>query len=133
MRAAIWLGLLAVGLAIVNSPARAAEHTKDSLETVKKAVAEEKAILLDVREKSEWDDGHVKGAKHLPLSLLKAGAKPDAVAEIIPKGTVVYCHCGSGVRCLKAADELKKLGYEVRPLKPGYEDLLKAGFKPASK
>ena len=133
MRVAIWLGLLAGGFGVVISPARAAEHTKDSLETVKKAVAEDKAILLDVREKSEWDDGHLKGAKHLPLSLLKAGAKAEAVAEIIPKGTVVYCHCGSGIRCLRAADELKKLGFEVRPLKPGYEDLLNAGFKPASK
>ncbi len=37
----------------------------------------------------------------------------------------------SGVRCLKAADELKKLGYDVRPLKEGYKDLLKAGFAPA--
>ncbi|MNC96941.1 hypothetical protein D3C83_144460 [compost metagenome] len=55
------------------------------------------------------------------------------MAKVATKGKIVYCHCGSGVRCLKAADELKKLGYDVRPLKPGYKDLLKAGFEPAGK
>lgn len=45
----------------------------------------------------------------------------------------MYLHCGSGVRTLKAADELKKLGYDVRPLKPGYKELLKAGFEKADK
>jgi len=33
-----------------------------------------------------------------------------------------------GVRALKAAKILEKLGYNVRPLKAGYEDLVKAGF-----
>ena len=122
-----------MGVAVLISPATGADHTKDTLDTVKKAVADEKAVLLDVREKSEWDDGHLKDAKLLPLSVLKAEPKAEDVAEIIPKDKVVYCHCGSGVRCLKAADELKKLGYDVRPLKPGYADLLKAGFTPAPK
>ena len=36
-------------------------------------------------------------------------------------------------RSLKAADVLLKLGYDVRPLKPGYEDLVKSGFKVAEK
>jgi rhodanese-related sulfurtransferase len=102
---------------------------------VKKAVADDKAVLLDVREKSEWENGHLKDAKLLPLSALQAGAGATAedVAKIAPKDKIVYLHCGSGVRCLKAADALKKLGYDVRPLKPGYMDLLKAGFAPASK
>jgi len=100
---------------------------------VKKALAEGKAVLLDVREKDEWDAGHLKDSKLLPLSTLKGGAKAEDVVKVAPKDKIVYCHCGSGVRCLKAADELKKLGYDVRPLKPGYKDLLKAGFEPAEK
>lgn len=130
MRGAILFGVLLLGL---TSLATAADHTKDTLDTVKKAVADDKAVLLDVREKSEWDDGHLKDAKLLPLSVLKAGAKAEDVAKIVPKDKIVYCHCGSGVRCLKVADELKKLGYDVRPLKPGYSDLLKAGFQKAEK
>ena len=108
-------------------------HTNETTDAVKKAVAVDKAVLLDVRERSEWDDGHLKDAKLLPLSVLKGGVTADEVAKIVPTDKVVYCHCGSGVRCLKAADELKKLGYDVRPLKPGYADLLKAGFAPALK
>ena len=133
MRSTILFGVLMVGLAGLSSEATAADHTRDTLDAVKKAVADEKAVLLDVREKSEWDDGHLKDAKPLPLSVLKAGAKPEDVAKVAPKDKIIYCHCAAGVRSLKAADELKKLGYDVRPLKPGYEDLLKAGFAPASK
>jgi len=130
MRLTIQVVML-VGLAVLSSQATAAEHTKDTLDTVKKALADDKAVLLDVREKSEWDDGHLKDAKLLPLSVLKEGAKAEDVAKVAPKDKIIYCHCGSGARCLKAADELKKLGYDVRPLKPGYMDLLKAGFAPA--
>ena len=133
MRFAFLFGAMVAGVVVMSSLATGADHTKDTLDTVKKAVADEKAVLLDVREKSEWDDGHLKDAKLLPLSVLKADPKAEDVAKIIPKDKIVYCHCGSGVRCLKAADALKKLGYDVRPLKPGYADLLKAGFAPAAK
>jgi phage shock protein E len=133
MRGAILFGVLLFGLSGPTSLAQAADHTKDTPEEVKKAVADGKAVLLDVREKSEWDDGHLQDATLLPLSVLTGGAKGEDVLRVVSKDKIVYCHCGSGVRCLKAADELKKLGYEVRPLKQGYRDLLKAGFPPAAK
>ena len=133
MRISILFGAMIIGLAGLMSPVCGADHTKDSTDVVKKAIADDKAVLLDVREKSEWEDGHLKDAKLLSWSELKAGAKPEDVAKIIPKDKIVYCHCASGVRSLKAADALQKLGYDVRPLKPGYMDLLKAGFAPAPK
>ncbi|MGH7226359.1 MAG: rhodanese-like domain-containing protein, partial [Gemmataceae bacterium] len=110
-----------------------AEHTNDSLDTVKKAVADNKAVLLDVREKAEWDQGHLRDAKFLALSELRRGVKADELVRVLPKDKVIYCHCASGRRCLRAADILKKNGYDVRPLKSGYKDLLKAGFTPAAK
>src|SRR5205085_2464012 len=113
---------------ILSSSAFAAEHTKDTPDDVKKAVTDGKAILLDVREKKEWDEGHLKGAVHLPVTSLRGEPKAEEIAKIIPKDKIIYAHCSLGVRCLKAADVLKKLGYDVRPLKPGYSDLLKAGF-----
>ncbi len=133
MRHSLPFGAVIVVVLGLASSARAADHTKDTTEVIMKAIADNKAVLLDVREKSEWEDGHIKDAKFLPWSTLKAGAKAEDVAKIIPKDRIVYCHCASGVRSLKAADELKKLGYDVRPLKPGYEDLLKAGFTAAPK
>ena len=125
--------LFLLGMGCAALPGLAAEHTKDSLDTVKKAVADDKAVLLDVREKAEWDDGHLRDAKFLALSALRRGVKADDLARALPKDKVIYCHCASGRRCLQAADILKKNGYDVRPLKSGYEDLLKSGFPAAPK
>lgn len=122
------LGLLALTRTVT---AQSSEHTKDSLEAVKKAIGEGKAVLLDVREKNEWDAGHLQNAKLLPLSVLIKGVTEQDLVTLIPKDKLIYCHCARGGRALLAADELKKLGVEVRPLKQGYEELLKAGFAPA--
>ena len=111
--------------------AMAQEHTKDSLDTVKKALAEKKAVLIDVREKSEWDLGHLKGASLLPLSSLKDKELPKDVAKLLPKDKVAYLHCAAGGRCLTAADILRKHGYDVRPLKDGYKSLVEKGFPKA--
>jgi rhodanese-related sulfurtransferase len=117
-----------VAACLTCGAAWAAEHTTDTLETVKKGVTDGKAVLVDVREAGEWQDGHLKQAKHLALSDLKAGVPADKLKKTLPPGSVVYLHCASGKRCLAAADLLKKHGYDVRPLKDGYENLLKAGF-----
>ncbi|MEX0702337.1 MAG: hypothetical protein WD069_09600 [Planctomycetales bacterium] len=44
-------------LASATGRAPAAEHTSDSLATVKANVAAKKSVLVDVREKGEWDRG----------------------------------------------------------------------------
>ena len=118
----------AVAACAVAGAAVAAEHTTDTLETVKTSVAAKKAVLVDVREEGEWKDGHLKDAKHLALSDLKKGVPAEQLKKTLPPGSVVYLHCASGKRCLAAADLLKKHGYDVRPLKAGYENLLKEGF-----
>ncbi|MFO0866190.1 MAG: rhodanese-like domain-containing protein [Gemmataceae bacterium] len=109
----------------------AADHTTDSVDAVRKALASGNAVLLDVREKSEWDSGHLKDAGLLPLSYLRKSPKAEDVAKVAAKEKVIYLHCGSGIRCLQAADVLKKMGYDVRPLKEGFRDLVEAGFSPA--
>jgi rhodanese-related sulfurtransferase len=121
----------AVAACVVTSAAVAADHTTDSLDTVKKAVAEGKAVLVDVREADEWADGRLKDAKHLALSDLKAGVQAEKLKAAVPPGKVVYLHCAAGGRCRVAADLLRKQGYDARPLKDGYESLLKAGFEKA--
>lgn len=75
--------------------------------------------------------GHLKDATLFALSKLTKDAKKEDIEKLIPKGTVVYLHCKAGGRCLTAAEVLKKHGYDARALKPGYEDLLKAGFPKA--
>lgn len=104
---------------------------KDALPVIKENLAGKKAILLDVRELQEWNDGHLAAAKLLPLSKLKSGESPKDVAGDPAKGTIVYCHCKAGRRAVEAATLLRKMGYDARPVAEGYDALLKNGFEKA--
>ena len=116
-------------IALIYSQIYAADLSTDSLPTVQENLATHKAVLIDVREPGEWKEGHVQGAISLPLSSLKENADATALQRQLPKDKIVYMHCVMGVRALKAAKILDKLGYDARPLKAGYEDLVKAGFQ----
>jgi rhodanese-related sulfurtransferase len=105
-----------------------AEHTKDSLDAVRQAVADKKAVMIDVREAAEWREGHLADAGLLPLSEIERGVPPKELEKILPKDKIVYCYCLAGGRSAEAAALLKPLGYDVRALKPGYPQLVKAGF-----
>jgi len=118
-------------IALICGHIHAAELSNDPLPTVQENVATHKAVLVDVREPGEWKEGHVEGAILLPLSSLKKG-DTSALEPQVPRDKIVYTHCVMGVRALKAAKILEKLGYDVRPLKAGYEDLVKAGFAKAA-
>jgi phage shock protein E len=127
------LALICLGaLAPMTLAQESEKHTADSLETVKKNLAEGKAILVDVREKSEWDAGHLKLAVLLPSSHFSDTTKHKEIAEkSLDKKKIIYTHCKAGGRAARCGVYLKSLGYDVRPLKPGYEELLKAGFEKA--
>ena len=120
-------------LVLVTLPLQAAEHTKDSLDTVKKNLEQNKAVLVDVRELSEWNKGHLKGAILVPLSKLRQGVDKKWLEKKIPEGKIVYTHCARGFRALLAGDLLKKQGYRVRCLKQGYQELLEGPFERADK
>lgn len=125
--------LLLAGTLLIPASSFAADHTKDSLTTVQRGVAEQKALIIDVREKEEWDDGHLRDARLLPLSALEQGVRKEDLARVLAKDKVIYLHCAAGGRCLQAAAILRKHGYDVRPLKPGFDALLEAGFPTAQK
>lgn len=120
-------------IASIYGRVHAAEVSDDPLSTVQENITTHKAVLVDVREPKEWKEGHVEGAISLPLSSLKQGIDANTLEKEVPKDKIVYTHCVMGVRALKAANILEKLGYKVRPLKAGYEDLVNAGFKKAAK
>lgn len=125
----VLIGAWIVVLAVI---AKAEDHTKESLDNVKQKVQADKAVIVDVREKREWDAGHVEGAIFLPLSEVSEPEKVGDLLKKLPKDRVLYTHCVVGKRALKAAEILKKHGYEARALKPGYDELIEAGF-PAAK
>ena len=125
------VGLLACGGGVAAAQPSSA-HTQDSLDVVKAAVAQQKAVLVDVREPDEWQQGHVAGARLVPLSTLERGVNADELARTIPKGTVIYPYCMVGGRSVASAKFFRALGYDVRPLKPGYPELARAGFPTAT-
>lgn len=105
-------------------------HTKDSINTIKENIKNEKALLLDVREQKEWDAGHLKAARLVPLSKLSEARDAKSVKDV-GKDKILYLHCRSGRRVLQAAEHLQAMGYDARPLKWGYEALLDEGFEKA--
>ncbi len=69
-----------------------------------------RAILIDVREKDEYDLFHVDGAILWPLSQIEK-LHPEARAEFLKPyhDKQVYLHCRSGGRVLYALESLKNL------------------------
>jgi phage shock protein E len=125
--------IVAGGMLTASVVGFSAEHTKDALSTVKENMATKKAVLVDVRDQDEWDRGHIVGASLSPLSKLRDAKGLEEALKQLPKDRILYTHCAIGVRSVHAAEILKKHGYDVRPLKPGYLDLVKAGFPDSAK
>ena len=70
----------------------------------------EPAIFVDVRDRNEWDEGHIPGAVHVPRGNLESrieGAVPDRDARLV-------LYCASGARSAFAAKALEELGLRER-------------------
>ena len=63
-------------------------------------------FIIDVREKGEYERGHIKGVKNIPFSEIR-----DRLDEI-PKDRPVYLHCRTGQRSYNVALLLQSLGYK---------------------
>jgi phage shock protein E len=125
-------GCLALSLVLTTGAEhKEIEFTKDSLETVKTNVEKGKAVLVDVRSVEEWKKGHLEGALFVPVDSLRKNVDEKKLAKTLPKSKILYTFCVVGMRAKAAAAKLEKFGYEVRALKPGYDELIKAGFKKA--
>lgn len=63
-------------------------------------------VLLDVRTRQEYADGHIPGSLNIPLDRI------DSALEAIPnRETPVFVYCLSGGRSGQAVAYLKKMGY----------------------
>lgn len=71
------------------------------------------AVLLDVRQESEWEAGHAPMASLIPLAELA-----DHLDEL-PRDHLIICACRSGGRSLRAATFLQENGFEVANLAGG--------------
>jgi molybdopterin/thiamine biosynthesis adenylyltransferase/rhodanese-related sulfurtransferase len=82
-------------------------------------------VIVDVREQDEWDEGHIRGAVHIPRGNLES--RIEAAAPDHERAIVLYC--ASGSRSAFAAKTLGELGYEdVASLTGGFTDWKRNGF-----
>ena len=81
--------------------------------------------LLDVREKDEWDQGHIEGALFLPRGFLEV--KVEKMLQDKEQPVIVYC--AGGVRSAFAAKSLLDLGYRnVQSMSGGVREWKDNGF-----
>jgi len=97
------------------SPTDAAQKAKSSSDTV----------IVDVREKDEFDESHIPDAVHMSRGLVEL-----EVEEKIPdRNMTIICHCGGGGRSALAAESLQKMGYKnVRSIAGGFKAWKAAGL-----
>jgi sulfur-carrier protein adenylyltransferase/sulfurtransferase len=97
----------------------------DEIRPAEAAGRDGELVFLDVRERDEWDEGHIPGALYAPRNNLESrveGLVPD-------KERPVVVYCGSGSRSVFAARALGELGYtDVRNLAGGFTEWKRSGF-----
>ena len=115
-------------LQIVNEAKSRVKETS-AAEVKNRRAAGEKFLLVDVREESEWKDGHAAEAMHLSKGIIErdiAALIPDSNAKIV-------LYCGGGYRSALAADNIQKMGYSnVESMDGGFRAWVAEGL-PTSK
>lgn len=75
-------------------------------EIIKEKLLKDEIVLIDVREKYEWDEGYIEGAINIPL-----GEIDNERVKEIPKNKNVYLYCRSGGRAEIANQLFQKMGF----------------------
>ena len=73
-----------------------------------KALVNQGAIILDVRSKSEFQSGHIKGAINISVDALS-----NQLAQLKDKNKPIITCCASGMRSAAAKNILKSNGYQT--------------------
>ena len=83
------------------------------------------AVVVDVRDKDEWDEGHIPGATHMSRGTIEL----DIEEKVPDPNAMIICHCGGGGRSALAAETLQKMGYKnVRSMAGGLKAWKAAGL-----
>jgi glyoxylase-like metal-dependent hydrolase (beta-lactamase superfamily II)/rhodanese-related sulfurtransferase len=86
-------------------------------------------LMLDLRRNSEFDDGYVSGAKHVPLHELRARvAEVAAWAREGAANGPVWIYCGSGFRASAGASVLEAAGVDLVHVDDDFPNAERAGL-----
>jgi hydroxyacylglutathione hydrolase len=93
-----------------------------SIASVAQGLAVGGITVVDVRGDDEWQDGHIRGAIHIPLGSLQASA------GTLDRSKPVVTVCRSGMRSLRGADILMAAGFDdVKSMAGGMKAWQSAG------
>ena len=107
------------------------EDKRNDYQEVLQELRADKAKLIDIRERHEWEQMHFKCAIHLPLSELAKGQAIEILKEIKQAGKKIYIHCRSGNRARKAQQVLAQYGCrEIHIIPVSMMKMIEAGFTP---
>lgn len=88
-----------------------------SIDETRRALKKKSARVIDVREDNEWNEAHIKGAKHLGKGIIERDIEKFAP----DKASALILYCGGGYRAALAADSLQRMGYtNVRSMAGGW-------------
>ena len=83
------------------------------------------AVIVDVRDRAEWDEGHIPGANHMSRGTIEL----DIEEKVPDPNAMIICHCGGGGRSALTAETLQKMGYKnVRSMAGGLRAWKAAGL-----
>ncbi len=83
------------------------------------------AVIIDVRDKDEWDEEHIPDAIHLSRGTIEL----EIEEKVSDPNAVIICHCGGGGRSALAAESLQKMGFKnVRSMAGGLKAWKAAGL-----
>ena len=80
-----------------------------TVEELKKLMAEQQVVVVDVRSPDAYNNGHIKGSINLPLDKIQAGDYKDLPRD---KRIITYCSCGAEQSSATATSLLEKAGYK---------------------
>lgn len=85
----------------------------------------ENFVLIDVRDESEWQHGHIPGAIHLS----KGNIESHIEKQIPDFNTDIVVHCRGGFRGILVAENLQRMGYRnVKNMAGGIRAWKQANF-----
>jgi len=121
----VTIGIIITGIIMFSFLSRS-DGIDISAEEFKEKIEEEKGVVIDVRSKMEYEEGHLKATDE--LIDFNAGEFHNKV-DSLDKDKTYYLYCRSGNRSGQAARLMKSKGFENVYNVGGFEELARSGLE----